>query len=66
MTSHRIVEVLVGAAVLGYCAYAIYSGQVFGRTRSFDRRQEPWKFWVIILAALASGVAFLFGAVRWR
>ena len=66
MLTPRVVEILVGAAIVGYCGYATYTGRVVGRTRRYERRDEPWKFWAIGLVAFACGVAFLCGAVSWR
>lgn len=66
MSSRRVVEIVVGLALVGYFVYAISAGQVLGRTRSYSRRQDPWRFWVIVLVGLGCGVAFLLGAVSWR
>lgn len=66
MTSRRLVELMVGGSLVGYCGYAIHMGSVVGRFRSYSRREEPWKFWAIILITLAFGVVFLLGAVTWR
>ena len=66
MTTPRLVEILVGTAVVGYCAYAISTGHAFGRIRSYSRAQHPWAFWAIVLIGLACGVAFLLGNVPWR
>ena len=66
MLTRRIVEILIGAVVVGYCAYAVCSGRVRGRFRSHDRRDEPWTFWAIVLVAFACGAAFLCGVVSWR
>jgi len=66
MTSQRLVELLLGTAVVGYCAQAMYTGELFGRTRSYSRLQRPWTFWTIVLVGLACGVAFLLGDVHWR
>jgi len=66
MTSNRVVEILVGVAVIAYCTFAVYTGQLFGRTRACDRRQEPWKFWTVIVVALGCAVALLSGFATWR
>ena len=66
MSAARLVEVLVGAALVGYCVYAIYTGRVLGRIRLYSRSQEPWTFWAVVLVGLACGVAFLLGNVSWR
>jgi CubicO group peptidase (beta-lactamase class C family) len=63
MAAHRLVELVVGTGVVAYCAYAIYAGRVFGRTRWHSRSEEPWAYWSIVLIGLASGVAFLLGFV---
>jgi hypothetical protein len=64
--SHRAVELIVGFAMLGYCAHAIYSGDVMGRFRSYNRRDEPGSFWATILVVSGIGAVFLFGYVSWR
>ena len=66
MITHRLAEILVGTAVVGYCAYAKYTGHAFGRIRSYSRTPHPWTFWAIVLIGLACGVAFLLGDVSWR
>ena len=66
MATHRLIEILVGAGVVGYCAGALWTGRVFGRRCSYNRREEPWLFWAIVVVGLACGVAFLLGAVSWR
>jgi len=64
--THRAVELLVGFALLGYGAYAIYAGHVLGKFRSYTRSDNPWSFWTAVLITLGVGTAFLFGAVSWR
>lgn len=64
--SHRAVELLVGVGLLGYCAYAIYSGNVLGKYRSYNRCENPWSFWTTVLVVSGIGAAFLFGYVSWR
>jgi hypothetical protein len=64
--SHRAVELLVGLSLLGYCAYAIYSGEVMGKFRSYNRIQNPSSFWTTILVTFGIGAVFLFGYVSWR
>jgi hypothetical protein len=64
--AHRAVELVVGFALGGYCAYAIYAGQVQGKFRSYSRSENPWSFWTTVLITLGIGSAFLFGAVSWR
>jgi len=65
-TTHRAVELLVGFALLGYGAYALYTGQVMGKFRSYSRNENPWSFWTTVLITLGVATAFLFGAVSWR
>jgi hypothetical protein len=65
-TSHRVIELLVGFALTGYGAYAIYRGQVMGKFRSYDRSENPWSFWATVLFTLGIGTMFLFGIVSWR
>ena len=64
--THRAVEILVGLALVGYCAYALYTGQIMGKFRSYSRSENPWSFWTAVLITLGIGTAFLFGAVSWR
>jgi len=64
--SHRAVELLVGFALVGYCAYAVFTGQVQGKFRSYGRSENPWAFWTSVLITLGIGTAFLLGAVSWR
>ena len=64
--THRAVEIFVGLALVGYCAYALYTGQIMGKFRSYSRSENPWSFWTAVLITLGIGTAFLFGAVSWR
>ena len=64
--AHRAVELLVGFALIGYGAYAIYTGQVLGKYRPYSRGEDPWSFWTAVVVTLGVGAAFLFGAVSWR
>ena len=63
---HRAVELLIGVALLGYCAYQIYVGEAFGSFRSYAREERPWTYWTSILLQLAITAAFLFGFTAWR
>lgn len=64
--THRAVELLIGFAMVGYCVYAVNTGYVPGKFRSYSRVEDPWSFWTSILIMLGVGTAFLFGAVSWR
>ena len=64
--THRVVEVLVGLALLGFSAYEIYTGEAKGAWRSYYRSEEPWWYWTSILLQLAITAAFLFGYTAWR
>ena len=64
--THRAVELVIGLAVVGYSAYAIYTGSILGKFRAYHRSENPWSFWVTILITLGIGLAFLSGAVSWR
>ncbi|MBV9695866.1 MAG: hypothetical protein JO005_02955 [Gammaproteobacteria bacterium] len=66
MSAHRLVELLVGLALLAYCSYQIYRGEAFGSYRSYDREERPWSFWTSILLQLAITAAFLLGFTAWR
>jgi hypothetical protein len=64
--THRAVELLVGFGLVGYCAYAIYTGSILGRFSSYGRTERPWSFWASVLFTFGIGLVFLFGAVSWR
>jgi hypothetical protein len=64
--THRAVELVVGFALVGYCAYAIYTGHILGKFRLYTRSEHPWSFWATVLITFGIGLAFLFGAVLWR
>ena len=66
MTGHRAIELLVGFALVSYSAYAISSGRVLGKFRSYSRSENPWSFWVAVLITFGVGAVFLFGGVSWR
>jgi len=63
---HRAVELAIGSAMVGYCAYAIYRGEILGKFRVYSRSEHPWSFWAAVLITFVIGLAFLFGAVSWR
>jgi len=63
---HRAVELLVGFALVGYCAYAIYTGSILGKFRSYSRTEHPWSFWASVLITFGIGLVFLFGGASWR
>ena len=62
----RLVEIIVGAALIGSCVHAMYVGQVGGSWRVCRRSEAPWMFWFIVVISAGIGAAFLFGAVSWR
>lgn len=64
--AHRAVELLIGFALIGYCAYAIYTGRLQGNFRSYRRDESPWTFWITVLIVVGVATAFLLGAVTWR
>lgn len=63
---HRAVELAIGFALVGCCAYAIYAGQIPGRFRVYIRSEQPWSFWAAVLITFGISLAFLFGFVSWR
>jgi hypothetical protein len=63
---HRAIELAVGFALVGYCAYALYTGNIRGKFRLYSRSENPWSFWTAVLITFGVGLAFLFGAVSWR
>jgi hypothetical protein len=64
--THRAAELVVGFALVGYCAYALYTGHVQGSWRIYSRSESPLSFWTAVLITLGVGIAFLLGAVSWR
>jgi hypothetical protein len=66
MLARRLVEVLIGAVLIGFVAYAIMTGSFRGGWRSYSRADEPWSFCGAVLINLAIGACFLFGATSWR
>ncbi|HYL69771.1 MAG TPA: hypothetical protein VEY89_00530, partial [Candidatus Dormibacteraeota bacterium] len=65
-TTHRLIELLVGFALLGYCAYELYTGHARGAYRSYNRYEQPGSYWTSMLLKLAITAAFLVGFTRWR
>jgi hypothetical protein len=63
---HRATELGIGTVLVGYCIYAVCSGEVLGKFRRYDRNEDPWSFWATVLIALGIGAAFLLGAIAWR
>jgi len=63
---HRAVELVVGFALVGYCAYAISTGNILGKLRWYARSEHPWSFWATVVITFGIGLAFLFGVVSWR
>jgi len=64
-TTHRLIEFLVGLALLGMCAYEIHNGRAQGAYRSYDRYESPWSFWTSIVLKLGITAAFFLGLTRW-
>jgi hypothetical protein len=56
--THRAIELIVGFSLVGYCTYAIYTGRVLGKFRSYSRSQEPWSFWATVLITAGVGAMF--------
>jgi hypothetical protein len=56
--NRKVIEVLIGLALLGYTVYEIRTGQYRGKWRSYCRDREPVTFWMCILLQL--GISFLF------
>lgn len=65
-TTHRVIELLIGFVLLGFCGYELYTGRARGAFRSYDRYEEPWSYWTSMLVKLGITAAFLFGFTRWR
>lgn len=65
-TTHRAIELVIGCALLGFCAYELSTGRARGAFRSYDRYEEPWSYWTSMLVKLGITAAFLFGFTRWR
>jgi len=64
--NQRAVDLLIGVALLGSCAYAMYTGRSIGKFRVYTRSEEPWSFWAGVLIVFGIGVAFLMGYVTWH
>ena len=64
--THRAVELIVGFILVGYCAYAIYSGRILGKFRMYTRDETPGSFWVTVTVTFGIGLLFLFGVTTWR
>ena len=56
--NRKVVEVLIGLALLGYTVYEIRTGRYRGKWRTYYRQKEPVSFWMSILLQL--GISFLF------
>jgi hypothetical protein len=65
-STHRVIELLIGLALLGYCAYEIYTGKARGAYRSYDRSEEPWSYWTSMVFKLGITAVFLLGYTAWR
>ncbi len=59
--NRKVVEVLIGLALLGYTVYEMRSGQYRGKWRSYSRDREPVSFWMSILLQLGISILFLIG-----
>ena len=66
MATHRVLEVLVGSALLVFCCYQAYTGQAFGSWRIYHRDESPGWYWTSILLQFAVTAAFLLGFTHWR
>jgi hypothetical protein len=64
--THRAIELLVGFAMVGYCAYAVGTGRIQGKFRCYTRSENPLSFWATVLIVFCIGVVFLLGYVSWR
>ena len=65
-STHRVVELVVGFILVGYCAYAIYSGRILGKFRMYTRAENPGSFWTTVIFTFGIGLLFLFGITAWR
>ncbi len=65
-STHRVIELLTGLALLGYCAYEIHTGAARGAWRAYYRSEEPWSYWTSMVLKLTISAAFLFGYTAWR
>jgi len=66
MWGRRLVELFFAVVIIGYCVQAIRSGDFRGSWRSYNRVDEPFAFWSVVLITLAIGLCFLFGFTSWR
>jgi hypothetical protein len=65
-STHRLIEHLIGVALLIYCAYELYTGEARGAWRSWSRREHPWSYWISMVFKLAITAAFLLGYTTWH
>lgn len=63
---HRAIELAIGSALVGYCAYSIYTGSIRGKFRSYSRSENPWSFWISVLLTFLISLIFLLGLAEWR
>ncbi len=66
MTTQRGLELLVGMALLGYAAYAVFTGTLQGKFRRFSRSEDPFAYWFGVLITAGVGLVCLVGAAAWR
>ena len=57
----RLVAILIGMGIFGYCAHSIRAGRFTGNyNRVYLRENEPGSFWFAIAICAAMGVGFIF------
>jgi len=64
--THRVLELLMGLALVAYGAYAIYTGSNRGAFRWYSRSEDPLAYWTGVLIELGIGAVCIFGSVTGR
>jgi len=59
MVRSRLLEVAVGVALVGYCVYAVSTGEVLGKFRVYSRSEQPWAVWATVLITPAAALPAL-------
>ena len=66
MTSRRVLEVLMGAALVAYALYSFRAGHIVGRRGRLYRADQPGAYWFALIVSLLVGLVCLGGVEGWR
>ena len=66
MNTQRVLELVVGMVLVGYCAWCLYTGRLQGKFRQYDRSEDPFSYWSGLILTFAIGLVFLYGTASWR